>query len=87
MANSVKNATPIVPENSNSVKSFDQLKRDYETALSSGTDSGPALLTLSAAVAHSVIRKLIDPQRKPPQTVTAYRTAGATLLCCPCAGA
>ena len=64
MANNVKNATPIIPENAGKVKDFDTLKRDYETALASGKDSGPALLTLSAAVAHSVIRKLIDPQRK-----------------------
>lgn len=54
----------IVPENSGNVNAFEQAKRDFETAYTSGGDYSPALLTLSTAIAHSVIRKCLDPQRK-----------------------
>ena len=46
------------------VKDFEQVKRDFETALNSGKDYGPALLDLSAVFAYSVVNKCIDPQRK-----------------------
>lgn len=54
----------IVPENSGNVNAFEQAKRDFETAYTSGGDYSPALLTLSTAIAHSVVRKCLDPQRK-----------------------
>ena len=46
------------------VKDFEQVKRDFETALNSGKDYGPALLDLSTVFAYSVVNKCIDPQRK-----------------------
>ena len=46
------------------VKDFEQVKRDFETALDSGKDYGPALLDLSTVFAYSVVNKCIDPQRK-----------------------
>lgn len=45
-------------------KDFEQVKRDFETALDSGKDYGPALLDLSTVFAYSVVNKCIDPQRK-----------------------
>lgn len=51
--------TPAAP-----VKDFEQVKRDFETALDSGKDYGPALLDLSTVFAYSVVNKCIDPQRK-----------------------
>lgn len=51
-------------ENAGKVKDFEQVKRDFETAHASGGDYGPALLDLSTAIAHSVVRKCLDPQRK-----------------------
>lgn len=36
------------------VKDFEQVKRDFETALNSGKDYGPALLDLSTVFAYSV---------------------------------
>ena len=53
-----------VPENAGKVKDFEQVKRDFETALNSGKDYGPQLLDLSTAIAYSVVRKCLDPQRK-----------------------
>ena len=43
---------------------FDRLKRDLETALSSGQDATQQLYDLSAALCASVLRKCLDPQRK-----------------------
>ena len=57
-------AMDSVPENAGKVKDFEQVKRDFETALNSGKDYGPALLDLSAVFAYSVVNKCIDPQRK-----------------------
>lgn len=51
-------------ENGGKVKDFEQVKRDFETALASGGEYGPQLLDLSTAIAHSVVRKCLDPQRK-----------------------
>lgn len=51
-------------ENAGKVKDFEQVKRDFETAHTSGGDYGPQLLDLSTAIAHSVVRKCLDPQRK-----------------------
>ena len=51
-------------ENAGKVKDFEQVKRDFETALDSGKDYGPALLDLSTVFAYSVVNKCIDPQRK-----------------------
>ena len=45
-------------------RDFEQVKRDFETALENGGDYSPALLDLSTAIAFSVVRKCIDPQRK-----------------------
>lgn len=57
-----------VPENGGKVKDFEQVKRDFETALASGKDYGPQLMDLSTAIAHSVVRKCLDPQRKTAPT-------------------
>ena len=57
--NEKKNNTNAAP-----VKDFEQVKRDFETALDSGKDYGPALLDLSTIFAYSVVNKCIDPQRK-----------------------
>ena len=43
---------------------FEQVKRNYETALASGKDTAQELTALATAVAYSVINKCIDPQRK-----------------------
>jgi len=43
---------------------FEQAKRNYETALASGKDSGQELTALATAVAYSVLNKCLDPQRK-----------------------
>lgn len=43
---------------------FEQVKRNYETALASGKDTSTELTALATAVAYSVINKCIDPQRK-----------------------
>ena len=51
-------------ENAGKVKDFDQTKRNFEIALASGQDYSGALLELSTAIAYSVVRKCIDPQRK-----------------------
>lgn len=50
--------------NAPAVKDFEQVKRDFETALDSGKDYGSALLDLSTIFAYSVVNKCIDPQRK-----------------------
>lgn len=59
--NANKNTTTQTPE---SKRDFEQVKRDFETALENGGDYSPALLDLSTAIAFSVVRKCIDPQRK-----------------------
>lgn len=43
---------------------FEQVKRNYETALAQGKDTAQELTALATAVAYSVINKCIDPQRK-----------------------
>lgn len=57
--NEKKNTNAAAP-----AKDFEQVKRDFETALDSGKDYGPALLDLSTVFAYSVVNKCIDPQRK-----------------------
>ena len=61
-------AMDSVPENAGKVKDFEQVKRDFETAHASGGDYGPQLMDLSTAIAHSVVRKCLDPQRKTAPT-------------------
>lgn len=55
---------------------FDDVKRAYEAALESGADSGRALQTLATAVAYSVLKKCIDPQRKTAQTADKVSDSG-----------
>lgn len=55
----VKAEKPEKPE-----KTFDGLKRDYEKALASGTDTSTAMTALATAVVYSVLNTCIDPQRK-----------------------
>ena len=57
-------AISSIPENAEKVKTFEHLKRDFETAYASGNDYAPQLLDLSTAIARSVVRKCLDPQRK-----------------------
>lgn len=45
-------------------KNFETVKRNFETAFSSGRDYSAELLDLSTAVAYSVLNKCLDPQRK-----------------------
>ena len=45
-------------------KDFETVKRNFETAFSSGRDYSAELLDLSTAVAYSVLNKCLDPQRK-----------------------
>lgn len=61
-------AMDSVPEKAGKVKDFEQVKRDFETAHASGGDYGPQLMDLSTAIAHSVVRKCLDPQRKTAPT-------------------
>lgn len=56
------NTTIVNPESEN-VNPFEQLKRQFETDYLTG-DYATSLLDLSRAVASSVIRKCLDPQRK-----------------------
>lgn len=56
-------ATAIVTESTAKVKDFDQVKRDFEAAYISG-ECGKELLELAQAVAYSVVKKCVDPQRK-----------------------
>lgn len=65
----LENGTPIVahePEESKSA--FDERKRAFERAYLSGGDYGNELMSLSLAIAGSVLKKLCDPQRKTAQT-------------------
>ena len=43
---------------------FENIKRNYETALAQGKDTTQELTALATAVAYSVVNKCIDPQRK-----------------------
>lgn len=62
MENKNKNAnTTQTPD---TLRDFEQVKRDFETALDSGKEYGPQLLDLSTVFAYSVVNKCIDPQRK-----------------------
>lgn len=57
---------PILPkadQKSNQKTTFDAVKRSFETAYKSGGDYTPELYTLSRAVAHSVLKKCLDPQK------------------------
>ena len=45
-------------------RSFDALKRDYESAVATGNNDGTALMNLSAAIVRAVVKKCMDPQRK-----------------------
>lgn len=47
---------------------FENVKRNYEKALSSGKDTSAELTALATAVAYSVLNKCIDPQRKTAHT-------------------
>lgn len=55
---------------------FEQVKRNYETALASGKDTGTELTALATAVAYSVLNKCIDPQRKTAQTADKVSDSG-----------
>lgn len=55
---------------------FDDVKRNYETALASGKDTGTELTALATAVAYSVLNKCIDPQRKTAQTADHVSNGG-----------
>lgn len=55
---------------------FEQVKRNYETALASGKDTGTELTALATAVAYSVLNKCIDPQRKSAQTADKVSDSG-----------
>ena len=55
---------------------FEQVKRNYETALASGKDSTQELTALATAVAYCVLNECIDPQRK--TTVKPYPTTDTT---------
>lgn len=55
---------------------FEQVKRNYETALASGKDTGTELTALATAVAYSVLNKCIDPQRKTAQTNDKVSNSG-----------
>lgn len=43
---------------------FENIKRNYETALAQGKDTTQELTALATAIAYSVVNKCIDPQRK-----------------------
>lgn len=58
------NATNNTTTASATRTTFEQAKRNYETALASGKDTSAELTTLATAVAYSVLNKCIDPQRK-----------------------
>lgn len=58
-------------------KDFETVKRDFETALASGTDYGPALMELSTVFAYSVVNKCIDPQRATAATLDNISDNGA----------
>lgn len=58
-----QSATNSVAQNRQKVN-FDALKRAYETAYNSGDDYTEAVYNLATAIAHSVINKCLDPQRK-----------------------
>lgn len=60
--NEKKNTTPATTATEKA--DFETVKRTFETALENGGDYSPALLDLSTAIAFSVVRKCIDPQRK-----------------------
>lgn len=55
-----------IPENGGEVKrNFEQVKRAFETAYANREkrDYSPELIELSTAIAYSVLKKCIDPQR------------------------
>lgn len=43
---------------------FENIKRNYETALAQGKDTTQELTALATAIAYSVVNKCVDPQRK-----------------------
>lgn len=58
------NTTTRTAEQATTRKDFETLKRDFETAMTSGKDYTPELLELSTAIAAACVNKCIDPQRK-----------------------
>ena len=71
----MKKTVKTTAQDAQTVNRFDHLKRAFESAYAvDPADSGDALTALATAVAHSVVGKLIDPQRKTAaerQTVSA----------------
>lgn len=53
---------------------FETCKRRFETDIMSGNDCGESLYNLSVALARSVIRRLIDPQKASARTAAAKGT-------------
>ena len=50
-------------------RDFEQVKRDFETALENGGDYSPALLDLSTAIAFPLSASALTRNARPPQTV------------------
>lgn len=71
----MKKTVKTTTQDAQTVNRFDHLKRAFESAYAvDPAESGDALTALATAVAHSVVGKLIDPQRKTAaerQTVSA----------------
>lgn len=63
-------------ETNNTRTTFEQAKRNYETALTSGKDTSAELTTLAAAVAYSVLNKCLDPQRKTAKDLDTVSNSG-----------
>lgn len=57
-------ATHSVPQTARKVNDFETVKRTFETAHASGADYSAELMELATAIAFSVLRKCLDPQRK-----------------------
>lgn len=68
-------ATHTTTEQADPAASFAALLRDYEQAHAAGTDNGE-LYALAAAVALSVVKKCIDPQRKAATEKETVSNAG-----------
>lgn len=60
----MKQTTENTTTHATTAPAFADLLRAYETAVQTDGDTAPALLALATAVAHSVLKKCIDPQRK-----------------------
>ncbi len=57
-------ATYSVPQTARKVNDFETVKRTFEAAHASGADYSAELMELATAIAFSVLRKCLDPQRK-----------------------